>query len=82
MTPVTIESIRARYESGYSATRIANELRLKRSEVQRMITRYCKPVKSPTANAARKRLDEARKAIAELRAEGYSAELIAANFGT
>ena len=46
MTPATIENVRAMHESGYSTQRIANELRLKRSEVQRAIN-LLKPPKQP-----------------------------------
>ena len=46
MTPATIENVRARYESGWSTQRIANELRLKRSEVQRAIN-LLKPKATP-----------------------------------
>ena len=46
MTPAVIENVRARYESGRSTQRIANELRLKRSEVQRCIN-LLKPKATP-----------------------------------
>ena len=81
MTPATIENVRARYESGYSVQRIANQLRMKRSDVLRAIN-HLRPQKSQTANAARKRLDQMREAVAELLAAGCDAKVIEANFGS
>ena len=54
MTPATIENVRARYESGLSTQRIANELRLKRSEVQRCIN-LLKPKAKPAKPKAERK---------------------------
>lgn len=80
MTPALIENVRARYESGYSAQRIANELRLRRSKVQRCINMFKKP-KSTTPKAVIRRKDRMDDAIAELLADGCDPAIVAANFG-
>lgn len=53
MTPALIENVRARYESGYSLQRIANELRLKRSDVHRAIV-LSRPPKQVTPKVERR----------------------------
>lgn len=80
MTPTTIENVRARYESGHSSHRIANELRMRRSEVQRCVNLFRKS-KSTTPKAVSRRKDRMGDAVAELLAAGCDPRVVAANFG-
>ena len=69
------EAIQRDYDNGYSVLRLARKYGLKRSEVQRLLANGGKSYREKSVEEIRQR------AIAELLAEGHSAELIAANFG-